>query len=96
MTLALPESANVDVACFRVHHFALAIGLVRLPLPRVGVAVCKRHGAVPGHGACDKISRVSIAGHGNAHPETMGTAVFLSSRGVRTAEVGFEPVILQV
>lgn len=55
VTFPLPETANVDIACFGVDHLAVAIRFVGFPLADVCVAVRKVHRPTARHGACDEI-----------------------------------------
>lgn len=77
VTLPLPESANVDIACLSIHHLALTIRLVSFPLACVSVAVRKVHRPSAGHGASDEIPRVRVARHSDQDTMAMRAAVFL-------------------
>lgn len=96
MALSLAKAANVHISCFRIDHFALAIGFVVFPLTRVRVTVRKGHDSMPRHGARNEFSRVGITRHGDLDTVAMRPAVFLGSRKVRATIVGLETATLEV
>ena len=76
LTVPFPfaKSASVRVAGAGIDHFPLAVWFVVGPLPGVGVAVGKGHGAVAGFETGGEGAGVGVTSEGDSGARAMGPA----------------------